>query len=157
MIRAFARTVADCDNSFLVIVGDGEMRVELELLVNDLKIQDRVLFTGYQSDPKAIMSAFDVFLLSSLSEGTSMTLLEAMSLGKPCVVTDAGGNSEVIEHGFNGVVCENNNEQAFAKACLSIMHADFEQYRINSLARFNKTFSVITMQAHFNKIWYNLC
>ena len=157
MINAFAKVARNNENTYLVIVGDGEMRSTLETLVEQHRLRDRVVFTGYRSDPKAFIDAFDVFLLSSLSEGTSMTLLEAMSLGKPCVVTDAGGNAEVIKHNYNGLVCENDNEDAFSQACSSMLSADFEHYRLQCKERFDSMFSVATMQAQYSKIWKSVC
>ncbi len=157
MINAFAKVARNNENTYLVIVGDGDMRSTLETLVEQHRLRDRVIFTGYRSDPKAFIDAFDVFLLSSLSEGTSMTLLEAMSLGKPCVVTDAGGNAEVIKHNYNGLVCENDNEDAFSQACSSMLSADFEHYRLQCKERFDSMFSVATMQAQYSKIWKSVC
>ncbi len=157
MVRAFAKVAFTNPSTYLVIVGDGEMRLSLESLVKKLRLRDRVIFTGYQSNPKSLINAFDVFLLSSLSEGTSMTLLEAMSLGKPCVVTDAGGNAEVIDHNYNGLVCENDNEDAFAQACFTMLTSDLERYHYQCKERFDAKFSVVTMQAHFRKIWNSIC
>lgn len=157
MVKAFAKVATNNPTAYLVIVGDGEMRPTLELLVEQLQLRDKVIFTGYQPNPEALINAFDVFLLSSFSEGTSMTLLEAMSLGKPCVVTDAGGNAEVIKHNYCGLVCENDDEEAFAKACFSIMTADFERYRFHCQERFDSMFSVATMHSHFSKIWNSVC
>ena len=114
MIKAFASITSKLENTTLVIVGDGEMMESLRILVDDLEITDKVKFTGYIPNPTSTLNVFDVFLLSSLSEGTSMTLLEAMSLGKPCMNTNAGGNAEVITHNVNGLVSRNNDLMGFA-------------------------------------------
>ncbi len=64
--------------------------------IRQLNIKDKVIMPGYEPQPKHYLALMDIFLLSSLSEGTSITLLEAMALGKPCVVTDSGDNKEII-------------------------------------------------------------
>jgi len=156
MLKAFAEVLKKRTDAFLVIVGDGEMRGELEQLSSSLNIEKSVVFTGYNSTPSGLIESFDVFLLSSLSEGTSMTLLEAMSLGKPCIVTNAGGNAEVIEHNFNGLVCPNNDQDSFTRACLNITDRDLLEMGRNSIRRFNEKFSVQSMLAQYNRIWKSI-
>jgi glycosyltransferase involved in cell wall biosynthesis len=123
MLRAFANISIQHTNAVLVIVGDGDERTNLESLVDELKIKDKVIFTGYNPNPQHYLAMMDIYLLSSFSEGTSMTLLEAMSLGKPCVVTDAGGNAEIIKHNENGLVADNDNLEQFT-GCCNILIAD---------------------------------
>lgn len=121
MLRAYSKLVNKHDNTKLVIVGDGIEMSSLKSLASSLSIENKVLFMGYISNPIDYIGLIDIFLLSSLSEGTSMTLLEAMSLSKPCVVTDAGGNSEIIKNGENGFVVENKNVDAFYTAMEKLM------------------------------------
>jgi glycosyltransferase involved in cell wall biosynthesis len=156
LINAFADVVKSRKNVFLFIVGDGEMRGDLEKLTSSLNLESNVIFTGYRSNPSDLINMFDVFLLSSLSEGTSMTLLEAMSLSKPCVVTNAGGNPEVIEHEYNGIVCANDDQDAFSCACLNMLNKDINEMSKNSFQRFNEKFSVESMLSQYKKIWKSI-
>ena len=87
MLHAFAEMYKVDPNVRLLLVGDGDQRPEIEALAGQLEIQQAVIFTGFQTDTKKYMSMIDIYVLSSFSEGTSMTLLEAMSLAKCCVVT----------------------------------------------------------------------
>ena len=116
MLKAFRQVIDAGIAAKLVIVGDGEERQNIEALIQQLDLNARVILTGYEAKPQALLAMMDIYLLSSLSEGTSMTLLEAMSLGKPCVVTDAGGNGEVIEHNINGLVSPNDHTEQFSAA-----------------------------------------
>ncbi|WP_340679159.1 glycosyltransferase [Paraglaciecola sp.] len=116
MLKAFRQVIDAGIAAKLVIVGDGEERQNIETLINDLDLSTQVILTGYEAKPQALLAMMDIYLLSSLSEGTSMTLLEAMSLGKPCVVTDAGGNPEIIKNNINGLVTPNNNPDKFSDA-----------------------------------------
>ena len=86
----------------LLIVGDGQLRQQLEAQVTASGLNDTVVFTGMRNDIPALMNAMDIFALSSLSEGISLTLLEAMACELPIVATAVGGNPEVVIDGVTG-------------------------------------------------------
>jgi len=83
----------------LVLVGDGPERPALEALARELGIEGAVRFAGARADVPRLLRLFDVFALSSQTEGISVALLEAMATGLPAVVTDTGGNPEVVQGG----------------------------------------------------------
>ncbi|MFC4700141.1 glycosyltransferase [Glaciecola siphonariae] len=151
MLRAFAQTLTVHPNAKLIIIGDGELKAHLLKLCDSLKIREYVIFTGYIPYPKDYLALFDVFLLSSLSEGTSMTLLEAMSLGKPCVVTDAGGNKEIVIHEQTGLVSANNDMEGFADNLIRVATNKHQmiEYGKNASARFNEQFTSRAMFAEY--------
>jgi len=155
LINAFHQVLVKEPNCKLFIVGDGEERKKLERLVTELKINESIIFTGYITEPVNYMALMDVFLLPSLSEGTSMTLLEAMSLGKPCVVTNAGGNSEVIQNNHNGFVTPNRELQPFADSMLELAR-DKElrnSFGKNSYQRFKGVFTNQAMSKTYMGIY----
>ena len=86
----------------LLIVGDGAERAKLEALAAQLGIDGITQFLGERRDTEALLNAMDVYVLSSLSEGMNLTLLEAMSSGLPVVATSVGGNVEIVEDGISG-------------------------------------------------------
>lgn len=88
----------------LVIVGDGPLREDLEHGVASRGLGDSVTFLGMRQDVSELVKEFDVFVLSSTTEGVSLTLLEAMSSCVPVVATDVGGNSEVVADGVTGFI-----------------------------------------------------
>jgi glycosyltransferase involved in cell wall biosynthesis len=135
MIKAFAKVIAQHAECTLIIVGDGEERNNIEQCIKTLGIEKNVLLVGYEPKPAEYIAIMDIFLLSSLSEGTSMTLLEAMSIGKACVVTDAGGNPEIIKNGLNGKVTPNNDADMFANAITELLIDS------NKLAKYSKATS----------------
>lgn len=116
MLRAFAKAHTSNNNIKLLIVGDGPDREKLEALTDSLDIRSSVIFTGFQSKPQSYLRLMDVFLLPSLSEGTSMTLLEAMSFSKPSIATAVGGTPEIIKDGQTGILIENKDEEALTEA-----------------------------------------
>jgi glycosyltransferase involved in cell wall biosynthesis len=98
---------------YLLIVGDGENRGNLEKQVIDLGIEEQVRFLGSRRDVPEILAGLDIFCLPSYSEGFSLALTEAAATGLPAVATDVGGNSEIVEHGVTGLLTPSNDVQAF--------------------------------------------
>ncbi len=135
MLNAFAAVLKEFPQAYLLLVGDGEERGNIERLVQELGIGARVVMPGYVPQPTNWLAAMDVFLLSSFSEGTSMTLLEAMSLAKPCVVTKVGGNPEIVMDGQTGFVSPNDDAVEFSRSIMSILSSDTMRQRLASAAR----------------------
>ncbi len=92
------------ENARLVLVGDGPERDELAELARGFGCRDQIVFAGHRKDAYSLMSAFDAFVLASEFEGMSNSLMEAMSLGMPCVVSDIGPNLELVTHEQTGLV-----------------------------------------------------
>ena len=88
----------------LVVIGDGPLEGDLRRDVEELGLTDTVHFLGARSDVAELYPEMDVFVLSSRSEGVSLTLLEAMSCELPVVATDVGGNPEVVVDGVTGFI-----------------------------------------------------
>jgi len=103
LIGAFEQLLQNHPSARLVLIGDGDQYDVLQQLVLDKGLVDKVLFTGFVDATADYMSALDVFVLSSYSEGTSMTLLQAMAMSRAVVVTRVGGNEELISDGVDGL------------------------------------------------------
>jgi glycosyltransferase involved in cell wall biosynthesis len=95
LLRAFARAAAT-GRVRLAIVGDGELRQQLEQQARDLGVADRVWFAGYRGDMVTVATATDIAVLSSDNEGTPVWLIEAAAAGKPAASTNAGGVPDVV-------------------------------------------------------------
>lgn len=108
LLEGFAGIVSQYSNSRLVLVGGGNQYSRLVEMRDELSLEDRVIFTGPVMDVKEYLENFDLFVLTSLNEGISISILEAMSLGKICIVSDVGGNVEIIKHGQNGFLFKSN-------------------------------------------------
>ena len=100
----------------LAIVGDGPLREKLARKAQDAGVLELVWFPGARNDIPELMRSFDVFALSSIAEGTPVTLLEAMACGLPVVATKVGGIPEVVQEGVNGALVPASNPQALAEA-----------------------------------------
>jgi sugar transferase (PEP-CTERM/EpsH1 system associated) len=99
----------------LVFVGEGPLRGACEALVAAAGLQDRVWFAGERADVPNVMQGLSCFVLPSLAEGISNTILEAMATGLPVVATDVGGNAELVQHGVTGFIVSPGDAQALAE------------------------------------------
>lgn len=110
----------------LVIVGDGHLRGDLEQKARDLGVADNILFTGFRKDATTLYADLDIVALTSVNEGTPLTLIEAMGCGRPVAATEVGGVVDVMgsrvasADGFtiweHGVTAPSRDSEAFAKA-----------------------------------------
>jgi glycosyltransferase involved in cell wall biosynthesis len=121
LLRA-VRIVADSEPSFILdIVGDGPHRSDLEALAVQLDLGRHVIFHGFRRDIGRFMSEAQLFVLSSVTEGLSLTLLEAMAAGLPVVATDVGGNREVVADGRTGHLVPAKSPNELAAAMLRLI------------------------------------
>ena len=103
LLRAFAKACERGVAHDLAVVGEGELRHDLEALAADLKLIDRVHFLGHRANPYPYIQNADFFVLSSKWEGFGLALLEAMSLGLPAIATDCpSGPGEIVDDGRAG-------------------------------------------------------
>jgi glycosyltransferase involved in cell wall biosynthesis len=137
LITAFRRLASTTDDTYLVIVGDGEQAEEVANLLRQLKLSERVVLAGVQTNTLDWYHAFDSFVLSSISEGTPMALLEAGACGLPCVVTNVGGNVEVVKHHVNGLVVDSENVESMYSALDQIYKESSLTAKMRSEARCN--------------------
>lgn len=98
------------------IVGDGELRAELEAQVDALGLRDAVFFTGWQKDVAPVYADSDVLVISSVNEGTPFTVIEAMAAGCPVVSTAVGGVPDFLNHGELGKLVPSGDAAALAAA-----------------------------------------
>lgn len=101
-IKAFAK--ANLDNAYYIICGIGELESELESLIMELGMENRIKLLGYRLDVKSIMKISDVFLFPSFQEGLPVALMEAMACGLPCIASNIRGNVDLIDEGKGGLL-----------------------------------------------------
>jgi len=99
----------------LVIIGDGELRPQLEAQIKKLGLENRVMLAGYVPDAHQYLKAFDLFVLPSHKEGFPYVLLEAAAAGVPIVATRVGGIPEIVQDGVTGYLAEPNDLKALAQ------------------------------------------
>lgn len=106
----------------LVIVGDGPLRKELEGQAKELCLTEYVKFLGHRKDVPEILAAADIFVLSSITEGLPLIVLEAMSANLPIVSTIVGGIPEIIRDGENGLLVQPKDILGLSKAMGSLLN-----------------------------------
>lgn len=104
----------------LILIGDGPLRKELEEFTESFGLGEKVCFAGQRGDVAELLGGLDVFTLSSITEGLSLTLLEAMACQVPVVATDVGGNSEAVGDGIGGFIVPAQNPEAIAEKLLTL-------------------------------------
>jgi glycosyltransferase involved in cell wall biosynthesis len=135
LIRAFAIVVRHVPDAWLVLVGDGPIRPELESLVQRMNLGGRVRFLGWSNDLLLIYATIDICALSSLNEGTPVAIIEAMAAGKAVVATNVGGVADVIEDGSTGVLVPPGNAEAMADAFVMLAKDRTTRHRLGRAAR----------------------
>ncbi|MGD9946375.1 MAG: glycosyltransferase [Burkholderiaceae bacterium] len=140
-----------------LLVGDGPERGRIQRLAAD-RGDHGIVFTGHRDDARRLVQCMDLFVLASLSEGTSMALLEAMSAGVPAAVTAVGGNPEIVVDGVTGWLVPSGDEQALA-AALEQARSNPALRRERGLAgqrRFAEQFSFDAMIERYQALYADL-
>jgi glycosyltransferase involved in cell wall biosynthesis len=119
LVRGVAIARARLPKIRLLIAGDGEERPRLEQLVGELGLTDRVEFLGWRSDLASLYRRMHVFVLTSINEGTPVSLIEAMAAGVPVVASSVGGVPDVVDGGVTGVLVPPRQPEAVAAAIVA--------------------------------------
>ena len=122
LARAFVRALqlqpALRSSARLVLVGEGPLRAECEAVLDAAGCRELAWLPGGRGDVPAVMQGLDLFVLPSLAEGISNTILEAMASGLPVVATDVGGNADLVADGLSGSIVPPGDVEALAAALL---------------------------------------
>lgn len=151
MLTAFKTIALTLPDARLWFIGDGPSRSDLEELARQLNISDKVWFSGFRDDTTALLAMADLFLLTSHFEGISISLLEAMRAGLPCVAPAVGGIPETIENNQSGYLVEAGNHADLSKKILNLWGSP-EKLRATGAAakaRQRQAFSIDSMQAQY--------
>jgi len=137
------------------VVGDGELRADLEARARSLGLEGTVRFLGQRRDVPELMRGFDCFVLSSVIEGMPNALLEAMALGRPAVTTSAGGSAEVVVDGECGLVVPPGDAPALARAVEQILADPVRARAFGARAerRVRESFSLEAMLRSFDELY----
>lgn len=135
LLQAFRELRRNIPNAFLVIIGEGELRAELQRLAGELGLQQWVRFAGDRSDVALLLPGMDIFALSSRTEGYSIALLEACAAGVPIVATRVGGNAEIVQDRTTGFLVGHGDVAAFTSALQDLAGSGAMRGEFGSRAR----------------------
>lgn len=113
-IKVAAEVLKVKPESFFILVGDGPLRKQTEDMIESMGLSDNFLLLGSRKDVAGILPAFDVFLITSRTEGLPRALLESLAAGIPVVSTDVGGIHELIHDGRNGLLSDEGDVDSLA-------------------------------------------
>jgi glycosyltransferase involved in cell wall biosynthesis len=155
LLNAFCAAHASMPELRLWMVGGGSERKKLENLALELGISEYVKFWGQQLDVAPFFSAADAFVMSSISEGLPISLLQAFSLGLPAVVTKVGGMAEVVKLAQAGITVPVTDPAAMAAAFVRVAGDDVERanFSANAADAFHSHFTLQTMADAYMKLY----
>ncbi|MBN8618241.1 MAG: glycosyltransferase family 4 protein [Anaerolineae bacterium] len=120
-VEAAAEVLKQRPNARFAIVGDGELREEIEGLVDRIGLREAMIFTGWERDLPPVYSDLDVLVISSINEGTPVTVIEGLAAGCPVVATAVGGVPDLLDQGELGRLVEEQSATALGTAILETL------------------------------------
>jgi sugar transferase (PEP-CTERM/EpsH1 system associated) len=154
LVRAFIQACGqggDASGLRLLLVGDGPARAACQALLDQAGLAARAWLAGNRNDTPELLRAMDLFVLPSLGEGISNTILEAMSTGLPVVATAVGGNTELVVSGETGTLFEPGDSASLARILMDYAadHARIVREGVAARARVERDFSLAHMTAAY--------
>ena len=158
LLKSFALGPASDPRAHLVLVGEGDLRAELEEQARKLNLAGKVHFLGLRSDIPDVLGAMDVFVLSSDFEGNPLSVMEAMAAGLPIVSTAAGGVSNLFEAGKEGFLVPTGDLQGLAKSMNSFLkyQAARKSRGAAAASRAKENFDVSNMVRAYEQVYEDL-
>ncbi|MFL5244370.1 MAG: glycosyltransferase [Gemmataceae bacterium] len=144
-IRTIAQIAPRCPQAKLVLVGEGPELEKVQEQVNQLDVSAHVRFVGLRKDVPSLLAAADLFLLTSISEGIPLTVIEAMAAGLPVVGTRVGGMEEVIEEGATGLLAAAGDDKGLANHILHLIGDPALRTRMGEKGR-ERAFSLFSQE-----------
>ena len=147
LIEAASIVIQKVPDARFVIAGEGELRPQLERMIKERHLEKHVFLAGFRPDVLSVHKAFDVFVMSSVTEGLGTSLLDAMACSKPIVATTAGGMPEVVADGRTGILVPPRDHEAMAAAIVTLLTDEAARTTMGAagLARVRTMFSAERM------------
>lgn len=145
------KSIPDCK---VLIIGDGPEENELKNMVQNMKMKSSVIFTGRIGNVEDVIPIFDVYVNTSVSEGTSMTILEAMACGIPVVATAVGGNVEIVDRS-NGILVPAGRADIFQDELKGLLFRkdELEKMGKENRDRVERQFSIDRMVGQYESLY----
>jgi len=141
-----------------LMVGDGDMRGEVEVLIKKLELDDRIVLTGHRDDVEKMMAICDVIVHTSLYEGMGRVLAEALAMGKPLVATAVDGVPEIVKDGERGLLVKPDDPSALGKTIVEMLNDPPRAQAMGKAGRewVLSRFSVATMIRRIDSLYQEL-
>jgi len=154
LLEAFSIVSRQHPDCRLEILGDGPLRPALEAKIAALRLSEHVRLQGYSEDVPGFLTRVHAFVLSSITEGLPLTVLEAMASGLPIVGTDVGGVSEVVRKSGCGWLCPPSAPAQLARALVAVLESNDREILGRRARRFaEEGYSVSRMTAQYEHLF----
>lgn len=155
LLRAARMVVEYHPDAIFLVVGDGPLKADLIAEACRLGIEANVRFTGFRSDIRNLISMVDLYVCSSVSEGISLSILEAMAAGKPVIATSVGGNKEIVVNDETGILVKADDPSSMAIKIISLLRNGqrARELGLNGRRRVNDEFSLQRMQDSYHGLY----
>ncbi len=162
LVKAFielCRRFPHAERLRLVLVGEGALRPAIEALIDEAGVAARVWLTGARDDVPVLLAAMDLFVLPSLAEGISNTILEAMACEVPVVATQVGGNAELVAEGETGQLVPRDDPTAMAAVLADYVQDEAKRRTQGQAARrrVEEHFSIPGMVQRYTDLYDEFC
>jgi len=157
LLKAFKKTLQQFKNIKLVLIGEDMLNGSLQHQVLDMGLSNDVLFLGERKDVTSLLTIADICVLPSLSEGMSNSILEYMAAAKPVIATKVGGNPELIQDGFNGLLIEKENVEQLSQALVELIKDKEKRKNFgqNGLSLVKSKFTMEVMLTQYQELYEN--
>lgn len=148
LMKAFMKAFSANDRMHLLMVGDGDQKIEANILVKELHAEKQVTLLPFRQDVPDLLSAADIFVLPSLWEGLPIGLLEAMAMGKAVIASNVDGTSEIVKHGENGWLIDTSHLEENLSTALVQLSKDPDKRKLfseNAMATVNSKYNAADM------------
>lgn len=154
-IRTLGHVIKQRPDARLVLVGEGPELPKIQQLVHQSHLDEHVRLLGLRKDVARLLHAADLFLLTSISEGIPLTLIEAMAAGVPVVATRVGGVPEVVEDGGTGLLAPSGDDEKLAQHLVRLAEDRMGRLRMGECARrrARETFAETRMQTSYARLY----
>src|SRR5215475_220091 len=155
LIEAAHLAVQKLPDLRVIILGEGELREALERLIKEYHLEKHVLMPGFRTDVLGCLKRFDLFVMSSVTEGLGTSLLDAMACSRAIVATTAGGIPEVVDDGITGILVEPRDHHGLAAAIVKMIKDEQgrRQMAAAGFERVSARFTVERMVAETAKVY----
>ena len=159
LARAFARALALAPQLRprlrLALIGDGPLKAQCDAVLAEAGVRDLAWLPGERSDVADVMRGLSLFVLPSLAEGISNTILEAMACGLPVLATDVGGNASLVERGVSGELVPSGDVEVMARRIAALAGQPGQARRMGHAGRqrAEQRFSLSGMVAAYQRLY----
>ena len=155
LLKAIPEVIRRYPDVVFLFAGRGDEENNLKQAASELGVSDNIRFLGFRSDIPELLSLTDIFVLPSLAESLPLSVLEALAMGIPSIVTNVGGNSEIIENNTTGFIVPPADSKSIAEKILILLQDEKQVASFRKKARdiIGKTFSLETMVNQYDSLY----